>query len=424
MMPGARGLFAGHYTETHYLEDGSAVSSSHNSTTNCYYHGEVEGHASSDVSLSTCTGIRGLISLGEAAYVLEPSPDRSDGTHRVYRAEHLALSAGSCGHHLNLSGPTGAPPHHSPRRPTTEEEGGPVRGYGSRSAKDGLPVRPDEFHVSHPPFVFRPAASVVPVHGGTPPPAHPKSQSLRDGPQGGNGPDRGDRIAVLPSGGMSRDRGMWQAGRGGREWANSGGWRLTASDHAIACPGDRSPGLGFWVCGRIGNRGRKLWACPGAQERDPRGARGVRSWMSRLARPIDPGTEGTGTMRGGHVACYGPTGGSPGDRLVIANSGAALRYKPGRGKRGEEQGSGQRRGTGPLTRVQRPRMRERRAGARGGCGSTNCSAGRRIRGRMERPGPATYARGYGYQVLERGPAAPRKPGPRAFSPCNQRELLF
>ncbi|KAK0147895.1 Disintegrin and metalloproteinase domain-containing protein 12 [Merluccius polli] len=107
----SRGLFAGRYTETHYLEDGSAVSSSHNSTTNCYYHGEVEGRAHSDVSLSTCTGFRGLIWLEDRAYVLEPSPDRSDGTHRVYRAEHLVLPAGSCGHHLNLSNPTGASPH-------------------------------------------------------------------------------------------------------------------------------------------------------------------------------------------------------------------------------------------------------------------------------------------------------------------------
>ncbi|CAL8380035.1 unnamed protein product [Gadus morhua 'NCC'] len=130
------GLFAGHYTETHYLADGSAVSSSHNSTTNCYYHGEVEGQANSDVSLSTCTGIRGLISLGEAAYVLEPSPDRYDGTHRVYRAEHLALPAGSCGHHLNLSSPTGAPPHHSPR-PT---EDSPVRDSGSRRKRDTQPT--------------------------------------------------------------------------------------------------------------------------------------------------------------------------------------------------------------------------------------------------------------------------------------------
>lgn len=54
--------------------------------------------------------LRGLVSLGDGrAYVLEPSPDRSaaDGAHRVYRAEHLALPTGSCGHHLlNLSDAT------------------------------------------------------------------------------------------------------------------------------------------------------------------------------------------------------------------------------------------------------------------------------------------------------------------------------
>ncbi|KAK7135078.1 hypothetical protein R3I93_018243 [Phoxinus phoxinus] len=52
------GLFASHYTETHYLEDGSAVTTSPNVTIHCYYHGEVEGHLGSEVSLSTCTGLR------------------------------------------------------------------------------------------------------------------------------------------------------------------------------------------------------------------------------------------------------------------------------------------------------------------------------------------------------------------------------
>ncbi|CAL8282491.1 unnamed protein product [Merluccius merluccius] len=131
-MPGEWGLFAGRYTETHYLEDGSAVSSSHNSTTNCYYHGEVEGRANSDVSLSTCAGFRGLIWLEDRAYVLEPSPDRSDGAHRVYRAEHLVLPAGSCGHHLNLSNPTGASPH------STSQTGhhSHFRDFGSRRKRD------------------------------------------------------------------------------------------------------------------------------------------------------------------------------------------------------------------------------------------------------------------------------------------------
>uniref|UniRef100_UPI003AAC84A6 disintegrin and metalloproteinase domain-containing protein 12 n=1 Tax=Centroberyx gerrardi TaxID=166262 RepID=UPI003AAC84A6 len=100
------GLFASHYTETHYLEDGSAVTGSHNFTVNCYYHGEVEGRASSDVSLSTCAGLRGFISLEDRSYVLEPSADRANGTHWIYRAEHLNLAPGTCGHDFNISHPT------------------------------------------------------------------------------------------------------------------------------------------------------------------------------------------------------------------------------------------------------------------------------------------------------------------------------
>ncbi|XP_031678004.1 disintegrin and metalloproteinase domain-containing protein 12, partial [Oncorhynchus kisutch] len=78
------GLFASHYTETHYLEDGSAVTGSHNLTMNCYYHGKVQGHIYSDVSLSTCSGLSGFISLENRSYVLEPSTDpsgRSCGIH-------------------------------------------------------------------------------------------------------------------------------------------------------------------------------------------------------------------------------------------------------------------------------------------------------------------------------------------------------
>ncbi|XP_028990260.1 disintegrin and metalloproteinase domain-containing protein 12-like [Betta splendens] len=97
------GLFASNYTETHYLDDGSVVEATHNITANCYYHGEVEGHVDSDVSLSICAGIKGLVSLDGRAYVLEPSADHSDGTHWIYRAEHLALSAGTCGHGFNTS---------------------------------------------------------------------------------------------------------------------------------------------------------------------------------------------------------------------------------------------------------------------------------------------------------------------------------
>ncbi|XP_031671658.1 disintegrin and metalloproteinase domain-containing protein 12 [Oncorhynchus kisutch] len=97
------GLFASHYTETHYLEDGSAVTGSHNLTMNCYYHGKVQGHIYSDVSLSTCSGLSGFISLENRSYVLEPSTDPSSGSHRIYRSEQLNLTPGSCGHGFNIS---------------------------------------------------------------------------------------------------------------------------------------------------------------------------------------------------------------------------------------------------------------------------------------------------------------------------------
>uniref|UniRef100_A0A8D2ZNM6 ADAM metallopeptidase domain 12 n=1 Tax=Scophthalmus maximus TaxID=52904 RepID=A0A8D2ZNM6_SCOMX len=74
---------------------------------NCYYHGEVEGRAHSDVSLSTCAGIKGFISFEDKSYVLEPSNDHYDGTHWIYAAEHLNIAPGTCGHDFNISYPIG-----------------------------------------------------------------------------------------------------------------------------------------------------------------------------------------------------------------------------------------------------------------------------------------------------------------------------
>ncbi|KAG7462997.1 hypothetical protein MATL_G00190660 [Megalops atlanticus] len=97
------GLFASHYTETHYLEDGSAVTTPQNFTVNCYYHGEVQGHRHSDVSLSTCAGLRGFIALESKTFVLEPAFNPDNGTHLIYRGEGLHLSSGTCGHGHNIS---------------------------------------------------------------------------------------------------------------------------------------------------------------------------------------------------------------------------------------------------------------------------------------------------------------------------------
>ncbi|KAI4893576.1 hypothetical protein NFI96_021374, partial [Prochilodus magdalenae] len=104
-----RGLFASHYTETHYLEGGKAVTTSPSSAVNCYYHGEVKGHQHSDVILSTCTGLRGLITLRDKALVLEPALKPNSTMHHIYRGEHLNLTQGTCGHGHNISHPAGVP---------------------------------------------------------------------------------------------------------------------------------------------------------------------------------------------------------------------------------------------------------------------------------------------------------------------------
>uniref|UniRef100_A0A7N6FCC6 ADAM metallopeptidase domain 19b n=1 Tax=Anabas testudineus TaxID=64144 RepID=A0A7N6FCC6_ANATE len=68
---------------------------------NCFYHGEVLGIEGSSVALSTCSGLRGLISLNTSVnYLIEPLPVSTDvQQHVVFRAESLKLPKGSCLHH-------------------------------------------------------------------------------------------------------------------------------------------------------------------------------------------------------------------------------------------------------------------------------------------------------------------------------------
>ncbi|KAI5607420.1 disintegrin and metalloproteinase domain-containing protein 12 isoform X2 [Silurus asotus] len=70
---------------------------------NCYYHGEVKGYQHSDVILSTCTGLRGLITLKDKVLVLEPAQKPNSTLHHIFRGEHLTLKQGTCGHGHNLS---------------------------------------------------------------------------------------------------------------------------------------------------------------------------------------------------------------------------------------------------------------------------------------------------------------------------------
>ncbi|XP_019358530.1 PREDICTED: disintegrin and metalloproteinase domain-containing protein 12 isoform X3 [Gavialis gangeticus] len=99
------GLLAGSFTETHYLKDGTDVVLAYNYTGHCYYHGNVQRYPDSSVSLSTCSGLRGIIVFENKTYILEPL-EGATNEHKIYRAENLKIGPGSCGHHFNISGIT------------------------------------------------------------------------------------------------------------------------------------------------------------------------------------------------------------------------------------------------------------------------------------------------------------------------------
>uniref|UniRef100_H3DI56 ADAM metallopeptidase domain 19 n=1 Tax=Tetraodon nigroviridis TaxID=99883 RepID=H3DI56_TETNG len=89
------------YQEIWYTEDGARKSSSPANNRHCFYHGEVWGVDGSSVAVSTCSGLRGLISLNSStSYLIEPlSAAGGEAQHAVFRAESLHLPGGSCLHH-------------------------------------------------------------------------------------------------------------------------------------------------------------------------------------------------------------------------------------------------------------------------------------------------------------------------------------
>uniref|UniRef100_A0AAA9TTG7 ADAM metallopeptidase domain 12 n=1 Tax=Bos taurus TaxID=9913 RepID=A0AAA9TTG7_BOVIN len=97
------GLIASSFTETHYLQDGTDISLIRNYTGHCYYHGRVQGSFGSAVSLSTCSGLRGLITFENNTYILEPMKNATN-RYKLFPVENLPGTWGSCG--SNTSGLT------------------------------------------------------------------------------------------------------------------------------------------------------------------------------------------------------------------------------------------------------------------------------------------------------------------------------
>ncbi|VFV29482.1 disintegrin and metalloproteinase [Lynx pardinus] len=99
-----RGLIANSFTETHYLLDGTDVSLTRNYTGHCYYHGHVQGSSGSTASLSTCSGLRGLITFENNTYLLEPMKNETN-EYKLFPVENLRGTWGSCGSHHGTSAP-------------------------------------------------------------------------------------------------------------------------------------------------------------------------------------------------------------------------------------------------------------------------------------------------------------------------------
>uniref|UniRef100_A0AAQ5Z857 ADAM metallopeptidase domain 9 n=1 Tax=Amphiprion ocellaris TaxID=80972 RepID=A0AAQ5Z857_AMPOC len=63
----------------------------------CYYHGEVEGYENSVVALSTCSGLRGVILLGNETFGLEPAPQSATNEHLLYLLKDIRSEPVTCG---------------------------------------------------------------------------------------------------------------------------------------------------------------------------------------------------------------------------------------------------------------------------------------------------------------------------------------
>ncbi|NWX21673.1 ADAM8 protein, partial [Aegotheles bennettii] len=91
-----RELLGQHYTETHYLANGTEVMEKPDTQDHCFYQGHVRGHADSAASISTCGGLSGFFRVNGTTFLLEPLEEDAGGQHAVYRAAHLRGKRGAC----------------------------------------------------------------------------------------------------------------------------------------------------------------------------------------------------------------------------------------------------------------------------------------------------------------------------------------
>ncbi|KAM5172101.1 zinc metalloproteinase-disintegrin-like VLAIP-B [Mantella aurantiaca] len=80
-------LLTNNYTETHYLDDNTPVTTNPAWRDHCYYQGRVKNDNNSQVSLSMCHGLSGFIRTQEQQLLIEPLNNTDSGAHAMYTYE-------------------------------------------------------------------------------------------------------------------------------------------------------------------------------------------------------------------------------------------------------------------------------------------------------------------------------------------------
>uniref|UniRef100_A0A8C6T2L0 ADAM metallopeptidase domain 28 n=1 Tax=Neogobius melanostomus TaxID=47308 RepID=A0A8C6T2L0_9GOBI len=76
-------LLSKDYSETHYLEDGTRVTTTPQQIDNCYYQGKIVGEDASEASISTCDGLSGYFRTSAQRYLISPLSSEPEGDHAV-----------------------------------------------------------------------------------------------------------------------------------------------------------------------------------------------------------------------------------------------------------------------------------------------------------------------------------------------------
>ncbi|XP_064031783.1 disintegrin and metalloproteinase domain-containing protein 9-like isoform X1 [Pogoniulus pusillus] len=92
-----RELLPKDFTVYTYNEEGKLQADYPDVQDHCHYQGYVEGSLDSVVAVSTCSGLRGLVMLGNITYGIEPMDSSSGSKHILYRLDNVKQEPSTCG---------------------------------------------------------------------------------------------------------------------------------------------------------------------------------------------------------------------------------------------------------------------------------------------------------------------------------------